>query len=126
MVQRDGRPRMVARLVLEALVGPAPSPAHQAAHKPRECHEPLCIWGAHLRWATPAENMADRELDGTTPRGESHGRARLTDAKVAQILALPSDRTDRSIAEEFGVGKGAIGRIRRGETWTHVQRPGIK
>lgn len=118
---------MVARLVLEELEGPAPTPAHQAAHKPRVCHQTLCIWGEHLRWATPAENMADRDLDGTTPRGERHGRARLTDAKVGEILGLIEQGwTSAALAERFGVGAGAVGRIRRGETWQHVPRPGGK
>lgn len=121
----DGRPRKVARLVLEAKVGPAPSPRHQAAHKPRECHERLCIAWRHLRWATAKENAADRELDGTTARGERVGGAKLTEAKVARILA--DKRKPKHVAPfyaaQFGVSPAAVYAILEGRTWKHVPRP---
>lgn len=124
VLQWEGRPQVVGRLVLEALEGPAPSPAHQAAHKPVECHERLCVWGAHLRWATAAENFADRELDGTAPFGEQAPNHKLTDAKVAEILCLVFDGwKDSAIAAEYGVNSGTIWRIRNGETWKHIPRP---
>lgn len=120
----DGRPRKVARLVLEAKVGPAPSPRHQAAHKPRECHERLCIAWRHLRWATAKENAADRDLDGTTARGERHPAAKLTEAKVVEILERgPGGRTNAQIATEYGVSPAAIGFLFEGRTWKHVPRP---
>jgi hypothetical protein len=61
----DGKQRSVHVMACEHAHGPKPEPAMQAAHKPIECHNPCCFRPDHLRWATKAENQADRKLDGT-------------------------------------------------------------
>jgi len=68
MLRIDGRGvrRYVHRLVLEAFVGPPPSPDHHGAHWDGDrSHN----WLENLRWATPAENQADRERHGTLKTG---------------------------------------------------------
>ena len=81
-----GNTEYVERIVCERAYGPPPTPEHMAAHAPIRCHNSLCINHRHLRWATNAENQADRHLDNTmteTPRNR-----KLTKADVAAIIEL--------------------------------------
>ena len=58
------------------------------------------------------------------PRGEASGRAKLTDALVAEILAKRmARRTSTSLAKEYGVSKKTILNIIHGKIWVHVPRP---
>jgi NUMOD4 motif/HNH endonuclease len=60
---------LVSHLVLEAFVCLMPSPKHHAAHWDRNLDNNKL---SNLRWATPAENAADRERHGTMLRGKAH------------------------------------------------------
>jgi hypothetical protein len=85
---------------------------------------------ANISWGSKAKNHgADRRRDGTIPRGERNGRAKLTEAQVTEIRALYASEvggprfgrtwTHRSLAERFGVDRGTIEGIIRGKTWVH-------
>ena len=51
-------------------------------------------------------------------------KARLTEAKVRQIIGLLAEGRVRSeIAKQFGVGDTTIRRIANGEAWKQVPRP---
>lgn len=52
---------LVTRAILGLYEGPPPTPEHHAAHCPIKCTSNRCINVFHLRWATPAENMADKK-----------------------------------------------------------------
>lgn len=99
--------------------GPSSEWLH-AAHAPRICHNRRCVNPRHLRWATPTANMRDRDLDGTTfyPAGERHGASKLTAENVASIRS--SKRSQKELAEIYGVSKQLISRVIRGERWRHV------
>lgn len=57
---RAGRKRLVDLHVwlLTATRGPRPKRTDEAAHR---CGRSACVLAAHLHWATPAENCAERE-----------------------------------------------------------------
>jgi hypothetical protein len=87
----------------------------------------------NLAWGTPADNMADRERHGRTPRGPTHGKsgkpgptgadnhqAKLDDDKVRQIRALAGQMKQRDIAAQFGVHQAAVWRVIHGRIWCHV------
>ncbi len=116
----EGRyPARINRLVCETFNGPPPSQYHQAAHKNGV---PTDNRADNLYWATPLENCADKERHGTAPKGETHGKTKLTSLAVRDIREkLRSGMSYQTIAESFGVGPHAIGRIARGETWGHLK-----
>lgn len=114
--RRGGRGRVhpVHIIACETFHGPRPE-GMEAAHGngiPTDCQ------ASNLRWATPAENSADRIKHGTQTRGVAHGRARLTDDAVRAIRA--SSGSDRELARQFGVNRRTVAFVREGKTWRHV------
>jgi len=58
---------------------------------------------------------------GTVHFGDRNGNAKLTEAEVRQIIAALKQvprRSQRSIAEEFGVSGTHVGRIARRQSWS--------
>lgn len=105
----------VHRFVCEAFNGPAPSPEHEVAHNdgdPANCHF------RNLRWATHAENEADKIAHGTNPIGERHPGAKLTEAQVIDIRKAPGKQRD--IARTYGVTPATICLIKKGRLWRHA------
>ena len=117
-------------LVCEAFHGPRPSGDHQVAHGDGDRANNR---SDNLRWATRAENMGDKNIHGTMPRGDRHpsrtnperlargernGSVKLTEDAVRQILA--DQRLNVAIARDFGVSKSTIAMIKRREIWRHV------
>ena len=93
----------------------------QAAHGP--CHNPACFNPQHLSWKTHAENMGDKERDGTdvAPSNEDHGRCRVSDADIARIRELyrgpqrgkrpKTGPTLQELADQFSCGPTQVHRI---------------
>jgi DNA-binding transcriptional regulator YiaG len=124
--QRDGyRPygRMSigsrsVRVHVEALrrrAGERP-PGKQAAHS---CGNARCMNYRHLRWATPAENMADKERHGRVMRGQLNHNSKLSASQVQEIRRRYhfSTATQMELAREFGVSQPAISKIVRGVSY---------
>jgi hypothetical protein len=112
----DGRRREVPAATCERWHGPRPTPHHQVRHY--VCGNPLCWAGEHLRWGTPAENAADKVLHGTDSRGSRNGRAKLTEDDVREIRRrLAAGDLGYRIAEDYGVTKQLISRIKVGKAW---------
>ncbi|WP_081774310.1 HNH endonuclease [Sphingomonas sp. URHD0057] len=88
----------LSRLVCEAFHGPAPSPTHHAAHNDGN---PANNAVDNLRWATPAENNADKRLHGTHLLGERHAGVKVTDAEL------------RSARQQFTGARGQVAQFAR-------------
>jgi hypothetical protein len=95
--------RQLGSLVLQAHVGPPPTPSHQAAHldgDPRHnCLE-------NLAWATPSENAQHKMLHGTQPlrekrwlNGEDHYRCTRCDT----WLPRPGFHRNKSPCSRCGI-----------------------
>jgi hypothetical protein len=115
VVRHLGRQRQTHRLALVLTTG-TDAPQLQAAHGP--CHNPACMNVRHLRWATPSENLADRDRDGTAQRGVNSPAARLTEDEVRAII-LSSD-THAALAKRFSISKGQVYNVKSGRHWPHI------
>lgn len=113
-VKIGGKTLLVHHLVLMTYVGPCPD-GMEAAHGDGN---PGNNSASNLRWATPAENCADRELHGRTwrPAGSANPRSKLTEAQVKKIKELcASGARQRDVAEQFGVGQPQVSMIVNGK-----------
>lgn len=120
MKRRDGKVRMVHRLVWEEHNGKIPDKMI-VCHK---CDNPTCINPDHLFLGTQSDNIIDSVLKNRAYRaiGMSHGMARLTDDMVRAIRARREEGAYmRTIALEFGCGKTTIWKILNKVTWTHLE-----
>lgn len=101
--------RRLHHLVLEAFVGPRPTPQHHGAHGPdrRKTNNRI----DNLRWALPVENEADKKVHGTWRTGKHR---RFTTAEIERIRSECAEGvSDSEIARRRGVHRHTISRIRR-------------
>lgn len=93
----------------------------EGQHVRHRCDNPPCINPDHLELGTHADNMNDAKQRGRTARGESHGRAKLTERDVLAVReASASGESYRSIGARYGVNKYTVGKIVRQQKWSHV------
>lgn len=118
--------RRVHRLVALAFHGPPPSDQHHAAHNDGTKNNNHYT---NIRWATPAENSADRDRQGRgwlgkrmpTCQGSRHCRARLTEDQVLAIRHAAANGWSRlEIATLYSVGRNTVDCIIHRKTWKHV------
>lgn len=101
-----GRKERVSRLVLGLSVGDGLCSRHT-------CDNPRCVERGHLISGTQADNMTDKVLRGRQARGDNHGRSTLTDAQVRLIRS--DSRSNRIIAEEYGVWSATVWAVKKGK-----------
>lgn len=104
------------------------------------CDVRICVNPAHLFLGTRQDNTRDMMQKGREARGDRHGsrtkpkefrdgcrrggvrgdehhQAKLSRAKVEEIMLLKGAATLRDVAARYGVSISAISRVWRGETW---------
>jgi hypothetical protein len=106
----------VHALVCAAFHGPRPSLKHEVAHWDGDgwnCRS------ANLRWATHADNHADKVRHGRHMRGARHHGVKLMEHEVREIRAkLRDGQILSAIARIYSVKPGTISMIRDGRSWT--------
>lgn len=116
MIGFRGKVKLTHRVVCELAHGAPLASEHEAAHSCGNGHGG-CINPKHLRWASRAENEADKLLHGTVARGKRSGAAKLTEADVIDILRSRGAVLQRDLAARFGVSQSLISRIYAGKDW---------
>ncbi len=85
------------------------------------CDVPFCVNPTHLFLGTPRENNADRDRKRRTAVGSRHGNKRLTEEQARTIREDSAQgKSQRRLAQEFGIGKTTVRDILQRVTWTHV------
>lgn len=111
----------VHRLVCWAFHGPPTEEANEAAHLDGDRKNARAD---NLRWVSKLENTSHKWAHGTMLIGEKHSLAKLTEAKVREILeALAIGATAQQLAEKYNITRHAIEDIRTGKNWNHLPRP---
>jgi hypothetical protein len=107
-------------IVCQKTHGDPPTSEHEAAHSCGNGHKG-CVHPRHLRWATTAENHADKRIHGTMATGRRNGNAVLTEDNVRYIRSAPKERTTSALAKELGAGFNTVRMVRIGKSWTHLE-----
>ena len=121
LLKWKGRRVRAHRATWECERGPIPEGMEVCHH----CDTPACRNIDHLFLGTQADNMADMVAKGRQgarggPPGEAHGGAKLTEAEVIQIRAIPRGVPYRLIGSRYGISGNTVGKIRRGQRWRHL------
>lgn len=108
------------RIMCTLANGAPPSANHVAAHS---CGrgDVGCVSPKHLRWATYAENEADKIGHGTRLRGEAVPGAKLTEHDVREIRRMAGQAKQKDLADLYGVDQGNISAIQRRKTWAWLE-----
>ena len=101
-------------LVARAFLGPARG--RLVRHKSTSYSPKL----SNLEYGSYMDNHKDKYRDGTDQRGEKNSQAELIRKHAKQIYRLKGKKTQREIAERFGVSRQAVSDIHRGITWAEV------
>lgn len=107
IVKVAGRTRTAARVVWDIEYGPIPD-GKFVLHR---CDNPLCVRPDHLFLGDQRVNMTDKASKGrgSVGRGERHGRAKMTDAQIAEMRELrASGLTYRELAERYGMSHDGV------------------
>src|SRR5258706_10906719 len=88
------------------------------------CDNPPCCNPGHLLAGTAADNIRDMTNKGrrNDAFGEDAGRAVLTEDQVNEIRGryIPGRVTQKNLAAEYGVSRGAVRDIVGGRSWKHL------
>jgi len=102
------------------------------------CDNPSCVNPAHLILGTNQDNVNDKMKRGRhncgrgishgfvlhpeiVPKGENHGRSKLTEDDIHQIRILYEfNYTLKELGKLYGVSFANISRIIRREAWSHI------
>ena len=111
----------VCRMICEKIHGPRPTAIHESSHSCGNGKKG-CVTPAHLRWATPKENAADKIIHGKVLAGEKNPWSRLNAVQVHSIRVLCGmiGKHQREIAKQFGISQSQVSIIVRREEWRHV------
>lgn len=112
--------KKISQLVLWAFVGPQPAGTYCRHLDGNPRNDRL----ENLAYGTPKQNSEDAMRHGTVPRGSKQWHAKLTDAKVVEILAaVASGERQRAVARRHGIDYRTVHSIIKGKNWKHIPRP---
>jgi hypothetical protein len=104
------------RLMCELAHGAPPKETMHAAHSCGNGSEG-CMNPTHLRWATKAENEADKIAHGTVMRGSKNAGAKLSEFDVETIREIAPFATQATLCRHYGISSAQVSRIVNGHRW---------
>lgn len=114
---KGSRLEMAHRVSWELHHGPIPEGLF-VCHR---CDNRSCVNPDHLFLGSGADNMADCKAKDRHSAGERHGRAKITEDQVLEILDLLLDGLpQRKIAKMYGISQRQVLSIKQGEAWGWV------
>jgi hypothetical protein len=85
------------------------------------CDVPACVNPEHLFLGTADDNNKDRARKGrnNSPRGERHGRAKLSRGDVTRLREsfAQGERSAKELALQFSISLSQVYRILNGQKW---------
>ena len=115
--ERNGKSVKVSVLVLETFVSARPKD-YVAAHLNGDKKDDRLL---NLNWTTQLENEKHKILHGSLPRGEKHGKSKLTSAQVLEIRRrFIRQNNMRALSDEFKIHRSMISLIVNRKIWTHI------
>jgi hypothetical protein len=118
LIKVEGTRVLTHRLAYELKHGPIPKGKCVCHH----CDNPTCCNDDHHFLGTHAGNMADMMTKGRQSKGESHGKAKLTEADVLEIRRrLSAGELQSVLAKDFEVSPAHVSMIQSGKTWSHLE-----
>lgn len=114
----EGRITTASREICARAHGSPINPTDDAAHSCGNGHFG-CVNPKHLRWASRAENMADKADHGTDPRGQRNPSSKLCPKDVDLIRRLKGEVPQRAVCERFSISQATVSQIQNDRTWRH-------
>lgn len=114
---QDGSAKILAhRFSYKTYVGEVP-PGMFVCHR---CDNPACVNPEHLFLGTPLDNVIDMHSKCRAIVGENHANSKLTEAQALSILR--DVRLHHEVANEYGISRSVVTRIKRGNRWKHLEK----
>jgi len=89
-----------------------------------KCDNRLCVRPSHLFLGTQQDNTDDMRRKGRrTQQGETHGRAKVTEAQVLEMRKIfkAGGVTQTALAKRYGLHPVYLHQILIGKRWAHLQ-----
>jgi hypothetical protein len=112
------KPDLAHRVSYELHYGSIPSGLHVC----HQCDNPQCVRPDHLFLGTNDDNIQDKMNKGRQMRGTKAKAAKMTEDQVLEIRQrfAAGGITKVALAQEYGIGKPAMGDILNRVTWKHL------
>jgi len=87
------------------------------------CDNPKCVNPSHLFSGTNADNARDKTAKhrNNSPKGERHGRSKLTESQVIEIRQLTKTQSLKTIAGKFGISFKHVSAIANFRKWAWLK-----
>jgi hypothetical protein len=87
------------------------------------CDTPPCFNADHLFLGTDIDNIFDKISKNRHSHGDTHGRRKLNESQVVEILLLSGKESSAEVAARYGMSRRQIRDIFNRRYWAHVRVP---
>lgn len=111
----DGQMRLAHRVAFTIAWGEIP----EGKYVMHRCDRPSCVNPDHLTYGTQADNMGDAKAKRRHAHGETHAKAKLTEAKVERMRTLWATGLVKQteLARLFDISPITVHFVVAGKTW---------